>query len=69
MSAIFTRTLAATDTVSTTLSMGITYISVLCKTDKGLIVLRYDHVFELWYDPQNPVIAFKSKVFKWCEVK
>jgi hypothetical protein len=33
MSAIFTRTLAATDTVSTTLSMGITYISVLCKTD------------------------------------
>ena len=42
---------------------------VLCKTDKGLIVLQYDHVFELWYDPQNPVIAFKSKVFKWCEVK
>ncbi len=33
MSAIFTRTLAATDTVSTTLNTGITYISVLCKTD------------------------------------
>lgn len=33
MSAIFTRTLAATDTVETTLSTGITYISILCKTD------------------------------------
>ena len=33
MSAIFTRTLAATDTLETTLSSGITYISILCKTD------------------------------------
>lgn len=33
MSAIFTRALAATDTVTTTLQTGITYISVLCKTD------------------------------------
>jgi|TARA_B110000908_G_C10266785_1_gene464854 hypothetical protein len=43
MSAIFTRTLAATDTVTTTLSTGITYISVLCKTDNtganGITVL------------------------------
>ena len=33
MSAVFTRTLAATDVVAITESAGISYISVLCKTD------------------------------------
>ncbi len=42
---------------------------VLCKTDKGLIVLQYDHVFELWYDPQKKAQAFKGEVLKWCEIK
>jgi len=41
---------------------------VLCKSSKGLIVLQYDHVFKIWYDPQDPVKPFSGEVFKWCEI-
>jgi len=31
-------------------------------------VLQYDHVFKIWYDPQDPVKPFSGEVFKWCEI-
>jgi len=42
--------------------------SVLAYTDKGAIVLKYDHLFEYWFDPQQKQKAFKGKVLKWCDI-
>ncbi len=42
---------------------------VLCSTSKGFVVLHYDHIFQLWSDPQKKAQAFKGEVFKWCEIK
>ena len=38
---------------------------VLCLTNKGHRILKYDHLFELWFHDDNPKQEFKGSVIKW----
>lgn len=42
--------------------------SVIALTNKGHIVLSYDHLLKCWFDPQQPQQEFKGTVLKWCNL-
>ncbi len=41
---------------------------VLCLTNKGHRILKYDHLFGLWYHNDNPKQEFKGSVIKWMVI-
>ena len=41
---------------------------VLCLTNKGHRILKYDHLIKCWFHDDNPQIDFKGTILKWCTI-
>ena len=42
--------------------------SMLCLTNKGHRILKYDHLLDCWYHDDNPKQEFKGTVLKWMVI-